>query len=152
MALSPAPAAVTAPPGMPAGDVALLRAAEALLAASWVGGRHEVATALRLGDGSVHRGVHLEGSCRRSSVCAECVALGAARSARPDGPLEVASVVSVQVKPAGQFRVIAPCGVCRELISDYAPAARVWLTEPGTGLLACHAALDLLPEKTRRSW
>jgi cytidine deaminase len=152
MAVTPAPAQVTAPADMPEKDVELLRAAELLLAACWVAGRHEVATALRLRDGSVHHGVHLEGSCRRSSICAEGIALGAARSARPDGPLDVVSVVSVQVKPAGQFRVIAPCGVCRELISDYAPGARVWLTEPGTGLLTVHAALDLLPEKTRRSW
>jgi cytidine deaminase len=152
MALVPAPTGVTAPADMPEEDVELLRAAESLLAAGWAGGRHEVATALRLRDGSVHRGVHLEGSCRRSSVCAEGVALGAARSARPDRPLDVVSVVSVQVKPAGQFRVIAPCGVCRELISDYAPGARVWLTEPGTGLVVAIAALDLLPEKTRRNW
>jgi cytidine deaminase len=152
MAVIPAPAEVTAPADMPEQDVELLRAAEMLLAACRVDGRHEVATALRLSDGSVHRGVHLEGSCRRSSVCAEGIALGAARSARPDGPLDVVSVVSVQVKPAGQFRVIAPCGVCRELISDYAPSARVWLTEPGTDLVVVRAALDLLPEKTRRSW
>jgi cytidine deaminase len=152
MAVIPAPAAVTAPADMPDADVELLRSAEALLAASWITGRHEVATALRLRDGSVHHGVHLEGSCRRSSVCAEGIALGAARSARPDGPLDVLSVVSVQVKPAGRFRVIAPCGVCRELISDYAPGARVWLTEPDTGLVVARAALDLLPEKTRRSW
>ena len=152
MAVIPAPAQVTAPADMPEKDVELLRAAELLLAACWVNGRHEVATALRLRDGSVHQGVHLEGSCRRSSICAEGIALGAARSARPDGPLDVVSVVSVQVKPAGQFRVIAPCGVCRELISDYAPSARVWLTEPDAGLVVARAALDLLPDKTRRSW
>jgi cytidine deaminase len=152
MAASTAPAAVLPPADMHDPDVELLRAAEALLAASWVDGRHEVAAALRLGDGSVHRGVHLEGSCRRSSVCAEGIALGAARTARPGGPLDVVSVVSVQIKPAGRFRVIAPCGVCRELISDYAPHALVWLTEPGTDLVVARAALDLLPEKTRRSW
>jgi hypothetical protein len=28
----------------------------------------------------------------------------------------------------------------------------VWLTEPRTDLVVARAALDLLPEKTRRSW
>ncbi|GAA2703351.1 hypothetical protein [Actinoplanes palleronii] len=143
--------AVTAPAGMPAGDVALLRRAEAVLDAAGVPGRHEVATALRAADGSLHVGVHVEGSCRRSSVCAEGVALGAARAAGvPLG--EVTSVVSVQIKPAGTFRVIAPCGVCRELISDYSPAATIWLTEPDTGEVIAVPALDLLPAKSRRVW
>jgi cytidine deaminase len=135
---------------MSAGDLELLRTAEALLAATWVDGRHEVATALRLADLSVHTGVHLEGSCRRSSICAEGIALGAALSAAGASPLEVMSIVSVQIKPAGRFRIIAPCGVCRELITDYAPAARVWITRPEDGAVVAPAAAELLPEKTRR--
>ena len=151
MAVIPAPAQVTAPADMPEKDVELLRAAELLLAACWVGGRHEVATALRTADGGVFTGVHLEGSCRRSSICAEGVALGAARGGLPAGaPLAVDVVVSVQIKPADTFRIIAPCGVCRELISDYSPDATVWLTT-GDGP-APMKALDLLPEKTRRAW
>ncbi len=77
--------------------------------------------------------------------------MGAARGAiAPDAPLAVLAVVSVQIKPAGQFRIIAPCGVCRELISDYSPEARVWITGE-SGILGV-AALDLLPHKTRRVW
>lgn len=144
--------AVVPPSTMPDEDVELLRTAEELLDRVWADGRHEVAAALRLADGSVHTGVHLEGSCRRSSICAEGVAMGAARTARAAGPLTIAAVVSVQIKPAGRFRIIAPCGVCRELLSDYSPDARVWLTRPDDdGVDAC-AALDLLPEKTRRKW
>jgi cytidine deaminase len=56
----------------------------------------------------------------------------------------------VQIKPAGQYRIIAPCGVCRELISDYSPDARVWIT--GESGIVAIAALALLPEKTRRVW
>ena len=141
-------APVTPPPQMSADDVLLLATAQELLARVWVHGRHEVATALRAADGNVYTGVHLEGSCRRSSICAEGVALGAARGGLPAGsPLLIEAVVSVQIKPAGQFRIIAPCGVCRELISDYSPDATVWITD-GAAL----PALDLLPEKTRRAW
>ena len=82
MAAIPVPAEVAAPADMPAEDVELLRAAEALLAACWVHGRHEVATALRLRDGSVHRGVHLEGSCLAQLRSAP----RASHSARPAAP------------------------------------------------------------------
>jgi cytidine deaminase len=142
---------VVPPPAMPAADVALLRRAEELLATIWVPGRHEVATALRATDRSVHTGVHVEGSCRRSSICAEGVALGTARSAGV-ALSHLDCVVSVHLKPAGVLRIIAPCGVCRELLSDYSPQATVWLTRTGTGEVIALPAIELLPEKTRRTW
>jgi cytidine deaminase len=127
--------------------------AQKLLDRVWRQDRHEVATALRTADGRIHTGVHVEGSCRRSSICAEGVALGTARGALPaDEPLEVTSVVSVQIKPAGRFRIIAPCGVCRELISDYCPDATVWITAVEDDRPLPIRALDLLPEKSRRRW
>jgi cytidine deaminase len=132
-------------------DVRLLSLAQELLGRVWVHGRHEVATALRVVGGQVFTGVHVEGSCRRSSICAEGVALGTARGALAASiPLQVEAVVSVQIKPAGQYRIIAPCGVCRELISDYSPDARIWITtESG---ISKTTALELLPWKTRRVW
>ena len=142
---------VTPPATMTPPDVELLELAQRLLGRVWQHGRHEVATALRTVDGAVYTGVHVEGSCRRSSICAEGVALGTARAGLdPDTPLLVESVVSVQIKPAGQFRIIAPCGVCRELISDYSPDATVWITAGET--VTAMGALDLLPEKSRRAW
>lgn len=142
---------VTPPPSMSAADAHLLTLAQELLGRVWVHGRHEVATALRTVDGKIHKGVHLEGSCRRSSICAEGMAMGAARiGIDPGSPLHVEAVVSVQIKPAGQYRIIAPCGVCRELISDYSPDALVWITSEA-GIEALRA-IDLLPSKTRRVW
>jgi cytidine deaminase len=149
--ISEAVTPVSPPAGMSAEDIRLLEIAQTLLARVWVHGRHEVATALRTADGSVYTGVHVEGSCRRSSICAEGVALGTARAGLdPGAPLRVDTIVSVQIKPAGQFRIIAPCGVCRELISDYSPDTRIWITSDA----AIHvvAALELLPYKTRRAW
>ena len=144
-------APVTAPQDMSAEDMHLLDVAQKLLARVWVQGRHEVATALRTADGAVYTGVHVEGSCRRSSICAEGVAMGTARGGvPPEGPLRIDSMVSVQIKPAQHFRIIAPCGVCRELISDYNPDTRVWVTTDA-GIIAV-AALDLLPHKSQRAW
>ncbi|MGW3286917.1 cytidine deaminase [Streptomyces sp. NPDC001002] len=146
-------APVAAPPEMSGADAELLSVAQELLDRVWRPDRHEVATALRTADGRIHTGVHVEGSCRRSSICAEGVALGTARGALPsDVPLDVTSVVSVQIKPAGRFRIIAPCGVCRELISDYCPDATVWITTVEDDRPVPMRALDLLPEKSRRRW
>lgn len=142
---------VVPPEAMPEADIRLLEIAQELLGRVWVHGRHEVATALRAADGQIFTGVHLEGSCRRSSICAEGIALGAARAGLdPTAPLTIDAIVSVQIKPAGQYRVIAPCGVCRELISDYSPDAKIWMsTDDG---VQAFRALDLLPSKTRRVW
>lgn len=145
------PKPVEPPHDMSAADIELLRLAEQLLARVWVHGRHEVATALRTVDGQIFTGVHVDGACRRSTVCAEGVAMGNARAGlAPGTPLHIEAVVSVQIKPAGQFRIIAPCGVCRELISDYSPDARIWLTAEESILES--PALELLPWKSRRVW
>jgi cytidine deaminase len=68
----------------------------------------------------------------------------------PEGPLRITAIVSVQIKPPGHFRIIAPCGVCRELISDYSPDTRVWVTTD-EGIISV-AALDLLAHKSQRAW
>ena len=102
------------------------RSRRQLLARVWVHGRHEVATALRTADGRyLHRcspGGLLPTQldlCRRGRD-------GRRPCGSRAGPRRccIDTVVSVQIKPAGQFRIIAPCGVCRELISDYSPETK----------------------------
>ena len=132
---------------MDAADRELLDTAQELLQRTYVEGRHEVAAAVRTADGRVHVGVHVGASARRPSICAEGAALGAARAA---GGEAVEAIVAVQYKPAGVFRVIAPCGSCRELICDYAPDARVYVWDDGD--VKAVAAIDLLPYRTRRAW
>lgn len=130
-------------------DADLLATAQRLLEATYVQGRHEVAAALRLSDGSVHVGVHVGASARRPSICAEGAAIAAAVAAHgPDPAIE--AIVAVQYKPAGVFRVIAPCGSCRELMGDHCPEARVYVWEDDEVHPA--RALDLLPYRTRRAW
>jgi cytidine deaminase len=128
-------------------DEDLRRRAEELLAARWVQDRHMVASAVRTRSGGIHLGVHIEGSAGRSSVCAEGVALGAALTA---GDFEIETIVSVQYKPAGVFRVISPCGVCRELLCDHSPDA--WVVNFDEGDVSRVRAADLLPTRTSRRW
>ena len=71
--------------------------------------------------------MHLEATVGRIALCAEAVALG--RAATEAGDTEVDTIVAVYhpgPDAADQTaRVVAPCGMCRELIADYAPNARV---------------------------
>ena len=101
-----------------------------------------------MSDGAIVTGVHVDGTARRSSVCAEGAAAVAAVAHASGGPVGVVSVVSVLRRPAGTEHLIEPCGVCAELLSDYWPDARVWVTEGD----AARAVLvrDLLPHKKVR--
>jgi len=141
------------------GDAELLTVAAELLGAVYREGRHEVVAALRMGDGSIVTGVHVDGSARRSAVCAEGVAAGnaiargsavvAAGNAIARGSAVVAAV-SVLRRPSGTEHVIEPCGVCAEMLSDYWPDARVWVTDGDEIVPTTFAAL--LPAKRRRLW
>lgn len=134
------------PAEMSDADAELLDAARAQLDAVYREGRHEVVAAFRLADGRIVTGVHVDGSARRSSVCAEGVAAGNVIAA---GGTVVAGV-SVLRRPGGSEHVIEPCGVCAELLTDYWPDARVWITR-GDDTVAV-AMRDLLPAKRSRLW
>lgn len=134
-----------APAGMSTEDRELLDTASAVLDARYRTGVHEVAAALRLADGSVVTGLHVEASAGRASVCAESAALSAAVIAG----VPVVSVVGVLRRPGGTLHLIEPCGVCAELLGDHAPDARVWVAV-GDGFGAV-AVSELLPFRRRRA-
>lgn len=157
------------PSGLDSSDAPLWQTAVDLLSRTYRHERHEVAAALRTRTGKVFTGVHLAGSAGRSSICAEGIALGAALTG---GDLDVQTVVAVLYRPGGTIRVIAPCGVCRELLYDYCPDASIYLhdmtapQEPapaGDGIGFSNPTLapgavrkvpvhSLLPGKNLRNW
>jgi cytidine deaminase len=127
----------------------LVAAAVELLRERAVVGRHEVAAALRTRRGEVHRGLHVESSIGRASICAEGAAVAAAAVA---GDTEIETIVAVLDTGDG-WRVVTPCGLCRELIGDYAPGATVIdydaaREEPVKAV----PVAELLPGKTTRRW
>ena len=133
-------------------DQALIEAASALIRKRYAVGRHHIAAALRTRSGRVFTGLHLDTYVGRASVCAEAVAVGQAMAdgAGPEDP--VVAIVSVRhPRPTEQhqdIQVVAPCGICREMIRDFAPDARVILNEQGR--LAAYSPADLLPLKYHR--
>ena len=133
-----------------AADQELVAAALELLRERAEVGRHEVAAALRTKSGAVHTGLHVESSVGRASICAEGVAIG---NAAADGDTEIETIVAVLDTGEGGWRVVTPCGLCRELISDYAPEAIVIdydaaRDEPVKPV----PVMELLPGKTTRRW
>lgn len=98
----------------PCGDVdyELIAAASSLLSSRGREGHNRVGAAVRTRGGEIFLGLDLVS--RKSDICAEPVALGAAAVA---GKPEIALVVAVVVSEKdGKPKVISPCGSCRELL------------------------------------
>jgi cytidine deaminase len=119
-------------------DIELLEAARTIIRERFEEGRHHVGAALRTKSGAVFSAVHLEASVGRAAVCAEAIALGMA-VALGDG--SIAAIVAVD----RDGNVLSPCGICREMISDYAPNANVVVADGD--VLRLVAIGELLPFK-----
>jgi cytidine deaminase len=130
-------------------DEQLIAEARATIARLYHPGKHHVGAALRTRSGRVFTAVHLEANVGRVAVCAEAIALGKAIS---EGEREFATIVAVRRahrdEPEGEIAVVSPCGICRELISDYGPETQVIFAEQGV-VQKC-AVLELLPGKYTR--
>ena len=90
-----------------------------------------VSAAIRSRDGQVWTGLHLGATVGRLSVCAEAVALGRAIL---DGDGTVECAVAVRHPKADEINrdlaVVPPCGACREMLTDFDPAADVIVPGP----------------------
>ena len=131
-------------------DQQLVEAARAVLVKHYRPHWHTVGAALRSRDGRIWTGVHLGATVGRLSVCAEAVALGRA-ILEGDGSVEVA--VAVRHPKADEsvreISVVPRCGACREMLTDFDPAADVIVPQPG-GLTRMALRL-LLPLPYQRS-
>jgi cytidine deaminase len=136
-------------------DVRLIDAAHQVIADNFDPGRHHLGAAVRMGDGRVFTGIHVEAHVGRITLCAEAVAIGTALSA---GSRDIQAIVAVAHPRAGESDrdapvrsplVVAPCGMCRELISDFGPGA--WVVIPGDDDAPVRVPVhELLPVKYAR--
>ncbi len=125
-------------------DADLVSAATACIAKRYRPNWHVVGAALRLQTGEVVTGVHLDATVGRIAVCAEAIALG--RALTEYGSTDIDTIVAVYHTPQGVVKIVSPCGMCREMIADYAPAAQVLLADTD-GKITRYKILDLLPAK-----
>lgn len=120
-------------------DRKLIEEARSIIAKHFREDYHHVGAALRTKSGKIFSAVHLEAYVGRIAVCAEAIAIGMAAAA---GDTEIETIVAVN----REGQIVSPCGMCRELISDYAPSCKVIITEEEIVTVS-----ELLPRKYQRS-
>ena len=128
-------------------DQELIKAASDVIKERYDANRHVVGAALRLKTGKIVTGVHLEATIGRIAICAEAVAIG--RAVTEHGGEEIEMLVAVYHPGDSDPIVCSPCGMCRELMIDYAPSADVLLAA-SDGSVQRVAVSDLLPSPYQR--
>jgi cytidine deaminase len=127
-------------------DEELIAAARKVISDRYKENRHHIGAALRTKSGRIYTAVHLDTYVGRASVCAEAIAVGQAMSA---GDTEIESIVSVRhPRPRETYReiqIVSPCGICREMLADFAPHCTVIV--PDNGEIARVPVKALLPNK-----
>lgn len=102
----------------------LFDAAVAVLQRNYHPVRHSVGAAVLTASGNIYTGINVESSGH--GICAEPVALCTALS---DGERDFSAVIAV-CRREDDYRVLSPCGNCRQILIDYAPEADVIYAEP----------------------
>ena len=127
----------------------MVRSASEMLARSGDGDNHTVAASIYAEDGLIYSGVNLYHFT--GGPCAEIVAL--ARLASDGSGAKPLAIVAVADRERG---VIAPCGRCRQILTDYCPEIQVILkAEDGIRAMPMTAILPYVylradrPEITR---
>ena len=118
-------------------DQKLIEAAADVLQRNYHPVRHTVGAAVLCASGRIYTGIDIE-ACGYGP-CAEPIAIGAAFT---NGERDILAIVAV-CKLESEYRVLSPCGNCRQLLIDYAPEARVILVNDGKIVKA--QARNLLP-------
>ena len=127
-------------------DTKLINAAKEIISKRYRENWNEIGAALLTKSGKVYTAVNIDAHVGRIAVCAEAIAIGMAIS---EGEKEFDTIVAVKHPCTSEIdqeiRVVSPCGMCRELISDYGNDAKVIFSEEGQ-IKKCLVS-DLLPAK-----
>ena len=127
-------------------DKELIAAATAAISQRYRNDWQEVGAAMRTRDGRIVTGVNIDAYIGRIAVCAEAIAIGRAITETGDKGIE--TIVAVRhPKPGepGKIAVVSPCGICRELLADFARDCTVII--PVEEKLARVPVAELLPSK-----
>lgn len=128
-----------------ADDEALIDAATEVLREHYEPGRHEVASALRTGSGTVYAAINLVPTVGTAAVHCEPITLG---NAVLDGESDLETTVAVTYadpEARDEVVVLSACGVCRELLRDFDADLDVVVPSPDGPVAA--SVSDLLPGK-----
>ena len=107
---------------------------------------HSVGAALRTANGEIFSSIHFDASVGRIAVCAEPIAMANAIMAGHDKLDTIVAVKHPNPKRGRtEFKVASPCGMCREMITDYDYETKVIIETP-EGLKKVYMR-ELLPYK-----
>ena len=106
--------------------------------------QYRVGAAILTGDGRIYAGCNFENASYGACICAERSAVGAMVADGARSPV-LCVVVTEGEEPA------TPCGICRQVLAEFAPALRILLVaEWPAGEKRRETSLDiLLPERFR---
>lgn len=107
-------------------DQELINLAQKKLASIFVPDKHFVVAVLQAKSGKIYSAFNLKATATRASVCAESTALAQALN---DGEKDFTTLVTVSYKDSNTqaLNIVSPCGICREILHDYAPDLHVIL-------------------------
>lgn len=124
----------------------MIKEAEKVIEKNYWYGRHHIGSAIRTTSGKVFSAVHVEANVGRITVCGEAMAMGKSIS---EGEHEFQTIVAVAHphphEETEKCWVVSPCGMCRELMSDYGKNTDVIISYKNE-LVKCNV-MELLPEK-----
>jgi cytidine deaminase len=127
-------------------DYELIKEAEKIIEKNYKYGKHHIGAAVCTKLGKIYSAVHVEANVGRITVCGEAMAIGKAIS---EGDSEFDTIVAVAHphphEDIDKCWVVAPCGMCRELISDYGKDTDVIIPYKGE-IVKCNV-MELIPEK-----
>jgi len=110
----------------------------------------QVGAAILLSDGSIVLGNNQENAAYPAGLCAERVALFAAKANNPKASVSKVAIAALSMN-SNELNIPAPCGSCRQVMSEYEndqkESIEVYLTG-GTGdILKSNSIDNLLPFK-----
>lgn len=106
--------------------------------------RFKVGCALLTSSGKIYTGVNVENASYGACICAERVAIGTAVAA---GETKIRKIAVV----ASRGAVVAPCGICRQVISEFADSkTEVICSNPSGSVVKKYKIGKLLPDSFNR--
>ncbi len=110
----------------------------------------QVGAALLLSDGSIVLGNNQENAAYPAGLCAERVAFFSAKANNPEANIMKVAIAALKMD-ANADNIPAPCGSCRQVMSEYendqAESIEVYLTGGSGDILMSRSIDNLLPFK-----
>lgn len=102
--------------------------------------KRKVGSAVRLANDKIYSGANVENASFGATVCAERVAVWKAMSENPGIPVEEIVVYTSAEEPW------PPCGMCRQVLAEFASNKLIVHTANDKGIQKTYAFKDLFPE------